>query len=67
MKYLVLFEEFDNPLGKAHTQKVNKDTNDDELTDEEKEATDMLLKQYYVNHEEEAVKTSHKNARYRAL
>lgn len=68
MKYLVLFEDFTTPLGKPVEPNKNcKDTKDDELTDEEKEATDMLLKQYYVNHEEEAVRTSHKNARYRAL
>lgn len=72
MKYLILFEDFSLPLRKpVEPEKTSRTTKrnptHDELTDEEREATDMLLKQYYVNHEEETVKISHKNAKYRAL
>jgi hypothetical protein len=70
MKYLILFEEFSLPLHKPVEPKKTShatDIKDDELTEEEIEATDLFLKQYDIGHEENSVRNSHKNARYRTM
>ncbi|KAA5537035.1 hypothetical protein F0919_05010 [Taibaiella lutea] len=73
MKYLVLFEEFDNPLCKPIEDPIllkttSKDTKDDELTEEEEEAAnDRFFRQHNIGHEDWAIRKSTKNAKYRAL